>query len=711
MSEADKIAVEIQTPDAALPQRGVAALNELANRKGAANPVAFARKWMQRREDALRSMKDDPLRNGFEPDCWLVLRALMGCAIVPAASERRIKRVTGLDWTAWRDNLLRNVGLERPVRELVVLGANRAGKTDFAAKVACEIAWSGPGKVMIASQKMEKSCEVQMPRFWSYTPVERRRNIQTSTAYISYKPKTGYSGCSLITDTACRVAFKFYTQEAKSVFEGSAENFIWMDEEYPEEWERTARFRITSCGGKMLLTFTPISGYTPAVAAIMEGAQVIRHEIGWLLPRDGGEPRPDLALGLSADEVSRLRSAYADEASGGSPFVEFPHSRPYDMISCGTPGGWNEDAAEKIQRMTPGRAFELVPRLALARGGSVAIFWMHCRDNPYGRPLNLVDTSLAKGASAREETRCRVYGIARKIGGRRFSAWDRKIHVGGWSLLRETGPVVRCYREWPGSYDIPGIGVPEPWAIVSSRNGGRNDGERGGAQEKWSFGFLRYKFEFARLEGWNDYEDWRARCPDDELPTDDEIEQWTDANGSRESVDVRIVDGRAAQSSKISMREDKTLLDCLNELGMIWQPAAGTRISDGADRVVNALDVSGGKPRLVVAPECRNVIFGMENWTGADGQKGACKEPIDCLRYLYTSGCADGVMDRPVGRVCVLDTAPERNWFALWFEIRAFGADTPEDGNMACGSYGIEKGRPFANARKSSPCRIRFSRR
>lgn len=32
-------------------------------------------------------------------------------------------------------------------------------------------------------------------------------------------------------------------------------------------------------------------------------------------------------------------------------------------------------------------------------------------------------------------------------------------------------------REWPGSYNIPGVGVPGPWAVARGRRRGENDGE------------------------------------------------------------------------------------------------------------------------------------------------------------------------------------------------------------------------------------------
>jgi hypothetical protein len=39
---------------------------------------------------------------------------------------------------------------------------------------------------------------------------------------------------------------------------------------------------------------------------------------------------------------------------------------------------------------------------------------------------------------------------------------------------------------------------------------------------------------------------------------------------------------------------------------------------------------------LFVSEECRNLIDCLRMWTGADGLKGAAKDPIDLLRYAAT---------------------------------------------------------------------------
>ena len=238
---------------------------------------------------------------------------------------------------------------------------------------------------------------------------------------------------------------------------------------------------------------------------------------------------------------------------------------------------------------------------------------------------------------------------------------------------------MHVYREWPGDYEIPGIGVPDPWARKSSRKAGINDGEPAGGQDKFGFGLRRYKFEIARLEGWADYEEWVANGSQGLedggwiIPHDEIIDQWHEEHGSRENVKLRIVDGRACMQSKIGMRADKVLLDLLNEMGMSWEPASGADINIGEKIIEEAMKFVIDrdkrmlqKPAFTISRNCVNHIWAFENYLGVDGLKAACKEPLDCCRYVAQNGVMNGGWS---GNVMVLDPADNRNWFMGWYRI------------------------------------------
>ena len=46
------------------------------------------------------------------------------------------------------------------------------------------------------------------------------------------------------------------------------------------------------------------------------------------------------------------------------------------------------------------------------------------------------------------------------------------------------------------------------------------------------------------------------------------------------------------------------------------------------------------EPSLYVVQDCFNLVYSLSEHTGRDGQKGATKDPIDCLGMLLVSGLA-----------------------------------------------------------------------
>jgi len=385
-------------------------------------PDQAARRMLEARERVLSLARRDPLRFGYEPDVWLVGRAMLGLERIPEVLRLRLAERTGRSgadvWPWWSERLRERMGLERPVSELLVLGANRSGKTDFAAKVCHEIGLERKRKVVIGSQKLEKSVEVQQGRMWRYLPEEWRRNAMTQREYIKYSEKNGFTGNAFITAHETKFGFVFYTQKLADVFEGEEGHLYWMDEEVGLDWIETIRFRTASVKGRLLVTFTPISGYTPAVGDYQEGMRVVRWCHGYMLPRDGGEPAPWAAAGLSREEAETL----AREGLSKLPQT-VPSARAEDCVSWAT-GPWEEIGENAV----PGRVWERVPRAAVCADPARGILWFHGRDNPYGNPLEVIAKASAN-KNARDVIRTRVYGIATKQAGKRFAAFDRKVHV------------------------------------------------------------------------------------------------------------------------------------------------------------------------------------------------------------------------------------------------------------------------------------------
>lgn len=616
----------------------------------------------------LSRMQQDPFRHGYEPPIWYVAKALLRNAPVTKSEAQEVERRTGLSWPAFAERMRSVCGFAHPVGEIIIMGANRSGKTDFASRLTLQVAMRGNATVNVGMQTLPTGKQVQMPRMWHYMPEElKRRNLvgrkaESPDEHISYSKQNGFSGSKITFANGSAVRFVSYDMDVNDAMEGSALDEAWLDEESPHSFVEAARFRLASKRGLLILTFTPISGYTPVVADFLASMQVTQWHTAYMLPTDGGPALPWRELGLAEEEWTKLMR-WRDAGGKEDPCV--PEARPENVFAwCGGA------AADKVP---DNREFLRVPRVAVCKDGEAAAVWFYGSDNPYGMPGEVIANAL-KNPNAVGMIRKRVYGIAEKIKGRMFPEFTReknvcrredvpktlvRIHVVdpapdrnwtcGWYGLEPKSGVVYKYREWPGNYEIPTVGVPGPWAVPSDRRNGINDGDKGEAQDSFGMGFLHYKFEWARLEGWAD---WRrydlAGAPRNEWPEDwDEVEEWSEANGTMEPIEFRVIDSRAASQTKTTSKENLSLFEEVAKLAEGFQPASGQRISVG----LNLLRDRIATGRYIISEDCPNTIAAYEMYTGADGQKGACKDFIDCDRYMALSGLTEAEEGdaRPLG--------------------------------------------------------------
>lgn len=666
-------------------------------------PAAAERRLVQERERFLTLMRGDAYTYGYEPDIWLVAKALLRGAKPTPPEVRRVKNALDVDWETFARRMRERLGFRGPVGEMLIMGANRSGKTDFASKLAMQFADEGKRRLVAGFQTLKTGKGTQMKRLWHYMPTHfKERNIALKKAsrideHISYTEQNGFAGSKITFGNGSALDFVTYEMDVKAI-EGSEYDFGWLDEEFPMEFLGTLRSRLASKRGTLLATFTPISGYTPVVADFLDGMRVTQWHTAHMLPLDGGEPEPWSELGLTREEYGwLLESAEKGQDCG------IPEARPERCVewlgSCGVEGlrGGGDSTSQRLNTTTTPRAFAQVPRVAVCKGGQAAAVWFYGSDNPYGIPSSVI-ASAARNRRATAEIKARVYGIAEKLTGRLFPKFSRARNViapeelpkrlvrimvvdpapernwcCGWYGWDPAADVLYKYREWPGNYEIPGVGVPPPWAQLSDRNRGVNDGEYAGGQEDFGMSFLKYKFEWARLERWRDYEEWAngkygrlpplagarsvgagdgtdgagPRTPEsaaggsggaDEAPDWPEdigiVEDWSELAGTAEPIRERVIDARAAAQSKMSMRENLTLFDEVAKLAEGFVPASGQKIAVGLDILRDRIETG----RYKVTAECVNTIFAYEQYTGRDGQKGAVKDWIDLDRYAVLSG-------------------------------------------------------------------------
>jgi hypothetical protein len=308
--------------------------------------------------------------------------------------------------------------------------------------------------------------------------------------------------------------------------------------------------------------------------------------------------------------------------------------------------------------------YEKVPRIKVAGPGTdgnqrANIVYFHITDNPYfGYDGSMARTKAGRlplfgkerfyrayRGATRSKILSRVYGILTTTSSQQFPKFSDAVHVLEPDRIPRAGTnylvVDPCdgrnwfmiwvridprgrwyvYREWPStghaSAYIPGIGDPGPWTLP----GQPADGVRGPAQQPFGFGLERYIQEILRLEG-------------------------------KEEIQERWMDSRYAANPTVTKEGSTTHIEQLSELGMEFLAASGKEIVEGTGLINDKLDYDGetelgkfsatlarlNEPKLFISRNCANTIYSLREWTGKDKQHGACKDPIDVLRYATLAG-------------------------------------------------------------------------
>ncbi len=615
-----------------------------------------ATRLIEMRQAAIDLSENDPLRYGWEPPIWKIADALIDYEhLLDGSFDNELKK-RGITWREWKDKIRCKLGFAQPVRMLLIMGGNRTGKSEYSAKRAMgRLSYANNQKIYAFHESNPRSIMDQQPLFWKYMPAEWKVQVMSDMAYIKYKRKTGFSEGSFIAPNGSACYFMNYMQDRDTALQGIEPDFVAPDELVPNDWVEEMMIRLVTRAGTGIVTFTPVHGWSPTVKLFMDSAEVTLWQRGYLLPRLGQGQSKHVTLGLSQDEYNEV--LYSKDK-----VVYAPESRSLF-------NEWDLFDDKKNEHFIDNGEWEMVTRVARCVDPLKAVIYFHVGDNPYGNPKELLASMSNKGAGYVRE---RCYGIASKVVLGRFPRFNRAVHVlrpeqiekengtnyhimdpaGGrnyyqcWLRVQQHGDGKKryfVYREWPGNYLIPGIGVPGPWAIPSGRNNGKNDGARGEGQESWGFGHLRYKFEIARLERWRHYEEWKRQNIHKEYPADDDLMLWDERFGAQEVIEARIMDSRAASAPRIENDRPITLQTIFDELLVNFDLAPGSPIDDGVSAINSALDYEPEEtePCLFISSNCVNMIYALENWTGIDKEKGACKDPIDVLRYGLMSECED----------------------------------------------------------------------
>lgn len=566
------------------------------------------------RSEAIQWEEMDPFNHGYEPQAW-----------------------DEIDWEICRLRV-RNPGV---VIQPLICGANGGGKTFYCASRYVHALVQGRDYLGWSfSQDDRNSAAVPQKTVYHFLPQEYKTQKgsvkRTGTVKLNYTKASGFTDGRFGLHNGAVSEFRFYTAEI-STLEGVRPHLAWMDEEFEVAWLEAVERRLLTHAGKtkvlipkfkellrqkeenphlkfprellhelflgvQLISFTPKNGYTPTFREFMRGGTWVREIDAELLPRK-------------------------DEH--------------------GNPAG-----------------YERMPKLVHCAKPTRLVYFLHAWDNPHGGNWEGMKKMAADKTA--QEIKWWAYGVAEATTGVVFTQFNRTAHVRPLAMVPREGTwyhrVDPCngtrnffmiwvkvspleehvvVREWPQEDDfIPyGVGHPGPWALPST--GKRKDGDMGPAQHAWGFGFDKMVEEIRRVE----LELGRLERPD----LGDRAPPITVLDG------CRMMDGRAGNTQTMLHSSSATLIQVFASYGLYFLPAvkdSGTQegshiVKEGAKFVDDMLDYDkegavlnqatglydfhGKGPRLFIAENCTNLIFAMENWTGADKGDGATKDPIDTL--------------------------------------------------------------------------------
>jgi len=557
---------------------------------GAKSAIDVISGWNDRREHLIQCEIHDPLSNGWEPPPMRILRKLIeGTYVDPQ-------------------------GVTHKANDILMLGGNGSGKTDMGGKLIVETLMKRPRTEARAFSQNEKtSINYQQPSMYKYMPPALRGvKKQGGVTKISYSVATGFSEMVFVLPNSSKCLMFSYKgwEQDKTSAEGGEAKLVINDEPPPVELVRTQRFRVHKANGVLISTFTPVNGFTETVAEYVDGAEVL-------------EELPVRDITYRWPSPWHPRETYE--------FTEWLLPENRDYVDGCKPG----HVPFVLKSSAAGRYVIVCPTLM----------------NPYLTGRQAIITSAMNGNT--DFALERLWGWPTKRAMRVFPRFDKKIHVISSERVPQRGtryllgdPHGRrnwfllwllvdannrwfFYREWP---DHQTVGE---WAVP----GDKPDGRQGPAQKAGGGrSFSDYKRLVLRAEGWVNHPDL-----DNAVMRGERVEE----------VSERLLDPRPAGIKSLGEDGQQTLLEVLAEStvdasgrvlvpGMDFAagPASAVKDEIGISFINDMLSHGPERgPRMFVTNDCKNLIFALLTWTGADGEDGATKDPIDCMRMAAKHGC------------------------------------------------------------------------
>tara|TARA_B100001250_G_scaffold62250_1_gene48688 strand:+ start:255 stop:1853 length:1599 start_codon:yes stop_codon:yes gene_type:complete len=210
--------------------------------------------------------------------------------------------------------------------QLLISGGNRSGKTAFASWYIIQLLTKKPeARIACFSMTHQSSIRDQQPAVYEMLPKEFKKMKRTQIQNVRYTQKNGFSDGTFVLPNGSQCWFNAY-QQPLEILEGFEADAIWFDELVPHSWFETAAYRLVTRKGKMLITATPITGYTPVYGTFVNGAEIKETRPAPLL-----ENQPTVA-GAKRGEMPYIMDCIDPKKACMFFFTEFNPYNPYDQM-------------------------------------------------------------------------------------------------------------------------------------------------------------------------------------------------------------------------------------------------------------------------------------------------------------------------------------------------------------------------------------------
>jgi hypothetical protein len=244
------------TPHPALPPLSKSELLRMT-------PESILAYW-EKREEAIKLEKEDPYRHGFELETWKL-------------ADRELKSH----------------------QEILLMGGNRAGKSELCAKRVVQCLVENPGTIIwCLTETSANSIQFQQKLIFKYLPKELKSLGRGKVGYVMYSLRNGFTAGKFTLPNRSECIFRNWSQDISTIeggeigcpqepVDGTHNIGYWADELVPMPWVETLRFRTVTRNSKGIISFTAVDGWNSVVKSMLTGAKTVESAKADLL--DGEE--------------------------------------------------------------------------------------------------------------------------------------------------------------------------------------------------------------------------------------------------------------------------------------------------------------------------------------------------------------------------------------------------------------------------------------